>query len=42
MTKYKKIVELPTGVVTKIKDTLEGTISVEFEVVGKFNNKIER
>jgi len=26
--KYKKIVKLPTGIVTKIDDTLQGRISV--------------
>ncbi len=40
MKNYKKIVAIPTGVVTKIKDTLEGTIKVEFKVRPEFDNPI--
>ena len=39
--RYRKIVELPTGVTTKIKDTLEGRIEVEFLVLTIFNQPIE-
>lgn len=38
--KYKKIVELPTGVTTKISDTLTGKIEVIYEIVEPFNKKL--
>jgi hypothetical protein len=41
MRNYKKQVELPTGVKTTIKDTLEGRICVEFKVRDEFNKELE-
>ena len=37
---YKKIVQIPTGVVTRINDTLQGKIEVEFEVKEPFNKEL--
>ena len=37
---YSKIVELPTGVVTKISDKLKGRVNVFFEVRKPFDLKI--
>ena len=37
---YNKIVELPTGVVTKISDKLKGRVEVIFEVRRPFDLKI--
>lgn len=39
--KYKKIVEIPTGIVTRIKDTLEGRVEVSLEGINPhFDNPI--
>ena len=40
-SKYKKVVELPTGVTTKIADTLEGKISVYFLVSEPFDKPLK-
>lgn len=35
MSRYKKIVEISTGVVTRIADTLEGKVHVSYHVTDK-------
>jgi len=39
--KYKKIVDLTTGVQTRISDKLEGTIEVIYTIKDVFNEKIK-
>ena len=38
--RYKKIVEIPTGVVTKIADSLQGRIEVEYNLKPHYDRKI--
>lgn len=38
---YKKIIELPTGIITEISDRLEGTVNVIYKILEVFNKPIE-